>query len=212
MSLAQTHLTSDREILQPDVPRFIVVMGVSGSGKSTVGEALAAKLGTTFIDGDSYHPRANVEKMSRGEALTDRDRMPWLALIAGAMRGHVARSEQAFKKQGDSSDPPPIPEGCCVAACSALRRGYRDYLIQQSGESIFFVFLDGSKEIIHSRMLNREGHFMPSQLLDSQFATLEPLNSDELGITLDVQHPVEELVQSSLEKILIGRAEASAGG
>lgn len=208
MSFAQTHFTSDREILQPDVPRFIVVMGVSGSGKSTVGEALAEKLGTTFIDGDSYHPRANVEKMSRGEALTDRDRLPWIALIAGAMRGHVARSEQAFKKQGAAAEPPPIPEGCCVAACSALRRGYRDYLIQQAGESVFFIFLDGSKEVIHSRMLNREGHFMPSQLLDTQFASLEPLNSDERGITLDVQNPVEELVQTSLDSILAGRGSA----
>lgn len=205
MSLAQSPLVAQRDILKPDVPRFIVVMGVSGAGKTTIGEALASRLGTTFIDGDSYHPRANVEKMSRGEALTDRDRMPWLALIAGAMRGHVARSEQAFKKQGADAAPPPIPEGCSVAACSALRRSYREYLTQQAGEDIFYVFLGGSKEIIHSRMLNREGHFMPSQLLDSQFAALEPLASDEFGLTLDVQNPVDDLVQACFSKIIAGR-------
>ncbi|MGB7184924.1 MAG: gluconokinase [Burkholderiaceae bacterium] len=206
MSFAQSPLNSDQELLKPDVPRFIVVMGVSGAGKSTIGEAIAARLGTSFIDGDSYHPRANVEKMSRGEALTDRDRMPWLALIAGAMRGHVARSEQAFKKLEGEGSPAPIPEGCSVAACSALRRSYREYLAQQAGEAAFFVFLEGTKEIIHSRMLNREGHFMPSQLLDSQFAALEPLASDEYGITLDVNKPVDELVDSCLEKILSGRS------
>lgn len=206
MTLMQAAHESDQEIIKRDVPRLIVIMGVSGAGKTTIGNALAEHLGTTFIDGDSYHPRANVEKMSRGEALTDRDRMPWLALIAGAMRGHVARSEQAFKKQASQDGVQAlIPEGCSVAACSALRRSYREYLTSQAGEEIFYVFLQGTKELIHSRMLNREGHFMPSQLLDSQFATLEQLESDEGGLTVNVESPVQEIVEQCVAMVLSGR-------
>ncbi len=207
MSLLQAMHDSEQEIIKRDVPRFIVIMGVSGAGKTTIGNALAEKLGTTFIDGDSYHPRANVEKMSRGEALTDRDRIPWIALIAGAMRGHVARSEQAFKKQASQDGfEAPIPEGCAVAACSALRRSYRDYLTTQAGEEIFFVFLQGTKELIHSRMLNREGHFMPSQLLDSQFAALEQLESEEGGLTVSVERTVDDIVDQCFATILSGRS------
>ncbi len=176
--------------------RFIVVMGVAGSGKTTIGQALAEALNTTFIDGDDYHPRANVEKMGRGEALSDHDRWPWLNLVMGAMRGHVARNEQLNRKAGSTE-----AAGCSVAACSALRRPYRDFMTEAAGEPIFFAHLHGAREIMHRRLMDKEDHFMPSQQLDTQLATLEHLGPNELGLTVDVALPVEEIIRQLLREI-----------
>ncbi|WP_245958499.1 gluconokinase [Pelagibacterium sediminicola] len=160
--------------------RLIVVMGVSGAGKTTIGERLADALAVPFIDADNLHPRANVEKMRGGSPLEDADRWPWLEIVADAMRNTADK------------------QGRVVCACSALRRDYRDHLIDKAGEPIAFVLLHGDKELIAERQANRTGHFMPPALLDSQFATLEPFEDDELGITLDVAYAVDDLVTQAV--------------
>lgn len=149
----------------------IVVMGVSGSGKSTVGAALAARLGVEFEDGDDLHPPANIAKMSAGIPLTDEDRWPWLDAVGDWL---AAR-----------------PAG--VVACSALRRVYRDR-VRAHAPATYVVHLAGTQELIAARQAARPGHFMPASLLGSQFATLEQLDADEAGITLDVALSVDELV------------------
>ena len=179
--------------------RFVVVMGVAGSGKTTIGQALAAALNTTFIDGDDYHPRANIEKTDRGEALADHDRWPWLNLVMGAMRGHVARNEQQIRKAGGrgAANAP----GCSVAACTSLRRPYRDFMTEAAGEPIFFAHLHGAREIMHRRLMEQDDHFMPAQQLDTQLATLEHLAPNEVGLTVDVGLPVEEIVRQLVREI-----------
>jgi carbohydrate kinase (thermoresistant glucokinase family) len=152
----------------------IVVMGVAGCGKSTVGTALARALGARFLDGDDFHPRANVEKMAAGTPLTDADRWPWLDRLAAEIA--------AARDRGRAT----------VTACSALRRVYRDRLAARG--PVRFVHLSGDFELIAGRMAARAGHFMPRALLESQFATLEPLAPDEPGLTLDVDAPVADLV------------------
>lgn len=156
--------------------RLIIVMGVSGSGKSTVGERLAEEYGVTFIDGDHLHPAENVEKMRGGTPLTDEDRWPWLKRIAVTMLEAAAR------------------DGIAISGCSALKRAYRDYLRRAAGEPVRFVHLDGSKQVIAARQANRPGHFMPAGLLDSQFATLEMPAPDEQAITVSVEDPVDQIV------------------
>jgi carbohydrate kinase (thermoresistant glucokinase family) len=143
-------------------------MGVSGSGKTTLGIALAEACAVPFCDADDLHPAAKVAKMAAGIALTDDDRMPWLALVG---------AELAAASEG------------LVIACSALTRVYRETILA-AAPSARFVFLDGSRELLESRMQHRQGHFMPASLLDSQLATLEPLGADEPGtrIVLD-EHP-----------------------
>lgn len=160
----------------PLKPRLIIVMGVSGSGKTTVGEALAGRLGVDFIDGDHLHPAANVEKMRGGTPLTDEDRWPWLTTIATTMR--------------DAAE----TDGVAVSACSALKRIYRDHLCEAAGEKIRFVHLTGDKELIAKRQANRPGHFMPAGLIDSQFATLETPSPDEKAIAVSVADAVDEIV------------------
>lgn len=159
----------------------IIVMGVSGSGKTTVGQRLAHRLNVPFVDADDLHPRANVVKMSAGIPLTDGDRWPWLDLVAAE-----------FAPGGGNT-------GAKVVACSALRRRYRDHL-RASVEGLFFVHLDGAKETISARM-DRPGHFMPAGLLDSQLATLEPLHADERGVTLDARWAVDELVGAAVRSV-----------
>jgi gluconokinase len=150
--------------------RPVVVMGVSGSGKTTVGEALADAIGVTFVDGDSLHPQANVAKMAAGIPLDDADRAPWLDAIGrGLAAGHV------------------------VVACSALKRAYRDRL-RAAAPHLELVFLQGSRELLAGRMAHRPGHFMPASLLDSQLDTLEPPTADEDPLTVDVELPLDELV------------------
>jgi carbohydrate kinase (thermoresistant glucokinase family) len=146
----------------------VVVMGVSGSGKSTVAALLAAALGCQFQEGDDLHPPENVAKMRGGTPLTDADRMPWLHKIAEEIDGWRARGE------------------CGVLTCSALKRSYRDIIIGDRRD-VVLVYLKGSRERIHQRMVARHGHFMPLALLDSQFATLEEPTPDEHPIIEDVE-------------------------
>jgi gluconokinase len=148
-------------------PVIVVMMGVSGSGKSTVAAFLATALGCQFQEGDDLHPRENVEKMRGGAPLTDADRMPWLRKIAAEIDGWRARGE------------------CGVLTCSALKRSYRDIIIGDRRD-VVLVYLRGSRELIRQRMAARLGHFMPVALLDSQFATLEEPTPDEQPITVDV--------------------------
>ncbi|PRY62461.1 MULTISPECIES: gluconokinase [Glycomyces] len=145
----------------------LVVMGVSGSGKSTVAELLADRLGWPFTEGDELHPAANIAKMSAGIPLTDADREPWLRII----RDRIS----AAASQGRST----------VVTCSALRRAYRD-ILREADARVRFVHLDGSRELIGERLAHRGGHFMPPSLLDSQFAALEPLGPGEDGLVVNV--------------------------
>ena len=151
-------------------------MGVSGSGKTTVGELLAQKLGATFVDGDFLHPESNVAKMAAGTPLNDADRKPWLEAVG--------------QKLGDAGDE------SLVMACSALKKSYRD-IIRASDPTVQFVFLAGSRELLSERLARRKGHFMPPTLLQSQLDTLEPLDPDEAGIVLDISEKPEELVRKA---------------
>jgi gluconokinase len=158
--------------------RIIIVMGVSSSGKSTVGAALGRALHAPFLDGDKYHPEANVEKMRAGIPLTDEDRWPWLEALAAALK------EAADGKKG-----------IAVGACSALRRSYRDFITEQAGEPVLFVYLKGSREVISERMAKRSHEYMPTSLLDSQFATLEePDPASENVQIVPVTDPVNRIV------------------
>jgi gluconokinase len=168
--------------------RHVVVMGVSGSGKTTVAHGLAAATGLLFAEADDFHSRANVEKMRAGTPLDDDDRWPWLRDLAEWM------AERAT--EGRST----------VIACSALRRSYRDVLAQ-GPPSIDFVHLDGPVAVIRDRMASRTGHYMPASLLDSQVATLEPLQPDESGIELDVSLPPEELVARAVRGLDLTRVQ-----
>ena len=154
----------------------IVVMGVSGSGKSTVGAALAQRLAVPFGDADDFHPPANIAKMTAGHPLDDADRQPWLAAIADWLVAHASGG---------------------VVTCSALKRSYRDRL-RASCPSVRFVHLDGDREVVARRQASRPGHFMPAALLDSQFRTLEPLDTDERGFTVDVAQSVDQIVESAV--------------
>jgi gluconokinase len=161
-------------------PFAVIVMGVSGSGKSTVGAALAQALGAPFLEGDAYHPAQNVAKMAAGTPLNDDDRWPWLERLGQAI-GEAARRD-----------------GVAVAACSALKRIYRDRLRAAAGEPLYFVCLTAGREALDRRMSTRAGHFMPPSLLDSQLETLEPLEDDEWGLRLDSVGPVVAIVERGL--------------
>ncbi|AVT77730.1 gluconate kinase [Rhodopseudomonas palustris] len=156
-------------------PRALIVMGVSGSGKSTVGEALGQRLGWRYEDADAYHSASNVAKMSAGQPLSDDDRWPWLKAIAAEIDRVIADG------------------GSIVFGCSALKRAYRDVLVH-GRDDIRIVFLDGSRELIGGRMAARKNHFMPAGLLDSQFATLERPSPDERPIIASIDAPVEAIV------------------
>lgn len=157
-------------------PAPVVVMGVSGSGKSTVGVALARCLGVPFVDADALHPPANIAKMSAGEPLTDDDRYPWLERVGQWLADH---------RNGG------------VASCSALKRRYRDQLRAHCA-SVEFLHLTGSPEVIGARLAARHGHFMPAALLRSQLDALEPLGPDEAGVSLDVGQGVDGIVAAFL--------------
>jgi carbohydrate kinase (thermoresistant glucokinase family) len=157
-------------------------MGVSGCGKSTVAGLLAAHLGWDLIEGDDLHPPANVAKMRSGVALTDADRIPWLARIAVWIVEHVESGRDG------------------VVTCSALKRSYRD-LLRGGNDGVVFVYLRGTKELIAQRLAVRHGHYMPAALLDSQFADLEPPAADEPAITVDIGPPAPEIVRRVLQAI-----------
>ena len=161
-----------------DVP-LIVVMGVAGSGKSTIAAGLAEKLGVDFIEGDALHPQANVNKMAGGMPLTDEDRWPWLEAIGERM--------EAERVAGMG----------VVVSCSALKHVYRDRLRSKVHGRVRFLLLDGPKELIANRMLGRKGHFMPQSLLDSQLATLEKPGPDEDAVILDISHTVPALLMEA---------------
>lgn len=167
----------------------IVVMGVSGSGKSTVGADLAKRVGGVFLDADDLHPKANVEKMSRGIPLTDEDRAPWLDTVGKAIR----------QRQGEGR--------VVVMACSALKRKYRER-IRAEMPSAFFVLLVGTREELERRLQARHGHFMPPSLLDSQLDTLEPLGSNEHGATVNIHGSKEQVVDRALDAVASSRRPA----
>jgi carbohydrate kinase (thermoresistant glucokinase family) len=150
-------------------------MGVSGSGKTTVGRALAERLGWQFQEGDALHPPENVAKMKAGHPLDDKDRAPWLAAIAA--RIDEWRQDREYG----------------VVTCSALKRRYRDVIIGNRAD-VRLIYLAGSRELIAERLSSRRGHFMPASLLDSQFAALEPPRAEEDPITVSVDMPVETIV------------------
>jgi gluconokinase len=172
-------------------PVAVVVMGVSGSGKSTVGAALARHLGVAFRDADEFHPAANVAKMSAGTPLTDEDRWPWLDAIGAAL------AEAGREGHG------------IVVGCSALKRVYRDRLRTAARRPLVFVHLSGSRATLAKRMQTRKGHFMPASLLDSQLATLEPPSPDERAITVSVEQPVAKVVETVLRQLAEWAATAA---
>ena len=162
-------------------PKRIVLMGVAGCGKSAVGAALAARLGATYVDGDDLHPPANIAKMSRGEPLSDDDRWPWLTRIGQALSA---------------------PRGLLVLGCSALKRRYRDHIRREAGGPVTFVHLSGTRDLIALRMGARTGHFMPTSLIDSQFAALEPPADDEDAISVDIDNTLEAIVAEIVAKLV----------
>jgi carbohydrate kinase (thermoresistant glucokinase family) len=163
-------------------PVIVVLMGVSGSGKSTVAALLAAALGCRFQEGDDLHPPENVEKMRSGTPLTDADRLPWLRKIAEEIDGWRARGE------------------CGVLTCSALKRSYRDIIIGDRSD-VVLVYLKGSRDLIRQRMAARHEHFMPIALLDSQFATLEEPTPDEHPIIVDVGGKPAEIAREIVRRL-----------
>lgn len=166
--------------------RSIVVMGVSGSGKSMIGRLLARRINSVFSEGDRLHSADNIAKMSAGKALNDQERLPWLRAVGQ----QIERAEREHQKS--------------VVACSALKRAYRD-ILREYAPDIFFVFLDGPFEVVNNRMIARKHEFMPPSLLSSQFASLEPLEGDERGITVDIHMEPEEIVteiESELERLV----------
>lgn len=169
---------------------ILLVMGVAGCGKTTVGKRLAETLGCRFLEGDSFHPPANIEKMSRQVPLQDEDRWPWLDRMAAEIAAKSMRGEQA------------------VLACSALKRAYRDRLRRGSSD-LGLVYLQGTPDQVRARLAARQAHFMPPALLDSQFAALEAPGTEEQPITLDIDAPPEDLVAAIIERLEM--AEASMG-
>ncbi len=160
----------------------VVVMGVSGSGKSTVAKGIAGATGWTFAEGDDFHPAANVRKMASGTPLTDEDRWPWLRAIGEWLDERTRAGESA------------------VVTCSALRRSYRD-LLREGRPGLRFCELDAPSELISERLEHRKGHYMPPSLLPSQLATLEPLQPDEPGVRVSVAETPEEIVVNAIQRL-----------
>ncbi|MER5945960.1 gluconokinase [Streptomyces sp. NPDC001904] len=158
-------------------PHVVVVMGVAGTGKTTIGPLLAERLGVPYAEGDDFHPEANIAKMSAGTPLTDEDRWPWLDAIGQWAHGRAGLGG--------------------VASSSALKRAYRDRL-RAAAPGVVFVHLTGDRALIEDRMSHRQGHFMPTALLDSQFATLQPLGPDEAGVEVDVAGSPEEIADRAV--------------
>lgn len=164
---------------------LVVVMGVSGCGKSTVGRLLAGRMGVPFVEGDELHPAANVARMAAGIPLSDEDRLGWLQTIAARL------GEAAERQRG------------LVVSCSALKRSYRDVL-RQGSASVRFVHLQGSAELLQQRMASRPGHYMPPSLLPSQFAILEVPDADEQALSFDATQSPEDIVDAVLQALRAG--------
>ena len=160
--------------------RAIIVMGVSGAGKSSVAERLAESLNCRFMEGDSLHPQSNVDKMAQGTPLTDEDRWPWLDVIGEMIAEALARSEDL------------------VVTCSALKVVYRERLRSAAGGKLTFVFLKGSQELLSRRMGERKGHFMPTSLLQSQLATLESPEGEAGVVTVDIDATLDRIVADAV--------------
>ncbi|MEU6574581.1 gluconokinase [Streptomyces sp. NPDC046805] len=158
-------------------PHVVVVMGVAGTGKTTIGPLLADRLGVPYAEGDDFHPQANIAKMSAGIPLDDADRWPWLDAIGAWAHGRAGLGG--------------------VVSSSALKRAYRDRL-RVAAPGVVFVHLTGDRKLIEDRMSHRQGHFMPTALLDSQFATLQPLEVDEAGVAVDVSGGPEEITERAV--------------
>lgn len=153
--------------------RCFVIMGVAGCGKTTVGQGAAEHTGAAFFDGDDLHPPSNVEKMTKGVPLTDGDRHPWLIKVGDYLRE---------------------ADGPVIIGCSALKRHYRDLIRQTAGQPVGFIHLAGSARLISDRVAARQNHFMPTSLIESQFAALQPLAADEDGVTIDIAKPAPEVI------------------
>jgi gluconokinase len=169
-------------------PCALVVMGVSGSGKSTIADRLAERLGWSYEDGDRFHPASNIAKMRAGQPLTDEDRWPWLQAISDEI--------DRICKEGEHA----------VIACSALKRAYRDVLVHGRGD-VRIIFLNGTRLLIANRLAVRKDHFMPPGLLDSQFKTLEPPEASENPVTVSIDAPVDAIVDDVLRQLAISPAD-----
>jgi gluconokinase len=163
-------------------PCALILMGVSGSGKTTIGERLAARMSWRYEDADTFHPASNVAKMSAGQPLTDDDRWPWLKAIAAEIDRACAAGERV------------------VIGCSALRRAYRDVLVH-GRDDVRFIYLDGTQALIADRLGQRKGHFMPPGLLVSQFQTLEPPTADERAVTVSIDAQAEVIVDRIISQL-----------
>jgi gluconokinase len=163
--------------------KAIIVMGVSGAGKSSIAELLASRIGSEFVEGDRLHPEANVKKMADGIPLTDEDRWPWLEII-----GQQLQSARAAGRD-------------IVLTCSSLKKSYRQKLRSAGGEPLYFVFLKGTPELLAERMGARKGHFMPTALLQSQLATLESPEGEAGVVTVDIDASVSDIVGDAVGKL-----------
>jgi gluconokinase len=163
-------------------PCALIMMGVSGSGKSTIADKLAERIGWRSVDGDKFHPASNIAKMSAGHPLTDEDRWPWLKAIAA----EIDRSCKAGEK--------------AVIACSALKRSYREILVH-GRDDVRIVYLDGSQQLIAERLARRSGHFMPPGLLESQFKTLEPPDESENPVTVSIDSAPDDIVDNIIQQL-----------
>jgi gluconokinase len=172
------------------VPCALVVMGVSGSGKTTIADKLAERLGWTYEDGDRFHPATNIAKMSAGQPLTDEDRWPWLRAIADEIDRVCEAGDRA------------------VIACSALKRAYREILVHERSD-VRIVFLNGTQQLIADRLSQRQGHFMPPGLLASQFKTLEPPERNENPVTVSIDASVDAIVDDVIRQLGLRPADSS---
>lgn len=170
-----------------DAPQFIIVMGVSGSGKTTVAKGIAKTMDWIFAEGDDFHSDANVEKMHAGVPLTDEDRWPWLRSIGEWIDGHEAGGRSA------------------VITCSALRRVYRD-LLREGRPTVTFCHVDVPQDVLEKRLSERTGHYMPASLLPSQLATLEPLQPDEPGVVVHAHGNPDQVLQEALDSLGLSAA------
>jgi gluconokinase len=171
--------------LKQTSPTVLVLMGVAGSGKTTVADILASRLGWQFEEGDALHPQSNIAKMRAGHPLTDADRAEWLKRVADWVDERLEKGQKG------------------VITCSALKRSYRD-LINRRGSGVVFVFLTGPKSTIAERLASRQGHFMPSNLLDSQFADLEEPGPDEPAMRVDISGPPAAIAQRIVAELGLG--------